>query len=118
MKKRRMLCKAGTAACFSPLEISTNVKSEGSFRSWLVRILINEALAMAIARKKKSRLAAASPFSHGDWLEGFPGGGPDPEQVLAKRESVGALMAHLVRLPAPLRSAIVLCDIGEHSIES
>lgn len=30
-----------------------NVKDEGSFRSWLVRILINEAF--AIVRKKKSR---------------------------------------------------------------
>ena len=94
-----------------------NVKGEGSFRSWLVRILINEAL--AIVRKKKSRSAAApaqSP-SEGDSLEGFPAAGPDREQAFAKRESVGALMDHLVRLPAPLRSAIMICDVGEHSIE-
>ena len=95
----------------------SNVKCEGSFRSWLVRILINEAL--AIVRKKKSRPAAASapPSSQGDWLEGFPAGEPDPEQAHSKRESVGALIAHLARLPVPLRSAIMLCDIGEHSIE-
>ena len=95
----------------------SNVNCEGSFRSWLVRILVNEAL--AIVRKKKSRPAAvaAPAFAQADWLEGFPAGGPDPEQALAKRESVGALMAHLVRLPAPLRLAIMLCDIGEHSIE-
>src|SRR5215469_14276126 len=70
----------------------SNVKCEGSFRSWLVRILINEAL--AIVRKKKSRPAEASapPSSQGDRLEG-------------------------IRLPVPLRSAIILCDIGEHGIE-
>ena len=68
----------------------SNVKCEGSFRSWLVRILINEAL--AIVRKKKSRPAAApaqSP-SEGNSLEGFPAAGPDPEQAFATRESVGA----------------------------
>jgi len=94
-----------------------NVKCEGSFRSWLVRILINEAL--VIVRKKESRPAEASapPSSQGDWLEGFPAGEPDPEQALSKRESVGALIAHLIRLPVPLRSAIILCDIGEHDIE-
>src|SRR5215469_10504821 len=31
--------------------------------------------------------------------------------------AVGALIAHLIRLPVPLRSAIILCDIGEHGIE-
>ena len=95
----------------------SNVKCEGSFCSWLVRILINEAL--AIVRKKKSRPAEASvpPSSQRDWLEGFPAGEPDPKRALSKRESVGALIARLIRLLVPLRSAIILCDIGEHGIE-
>jgi RNA polymerase sigma-70 factor (ECF subfamily) len=95
----------------------SNVKCERSFRSWLVRILINEAL--AIVRKKKSRPAEAlaPPSPQGNWLEGFPAGEPDPEQALSRRESVGNLIADLIRLPVPLRSPIILCDIGEHGIE-
>lgn len=96
----------------------SNVKCEGCFRSWLVRILINESL--AIVRKKKSRpIIASAPSSceeQGEWLEGFPSARPDPEQALAKQESVNALVSHLVRLPTSLRSAIVLCDIGERTI--
>jgi len=95
----------------------SNVPCRNSFRSWLIRILINEAL--AIVRKKRSSpiIATEAPSSEEqDWLERFAGG-PDPEQALAKRESLGALMARLVRLPTSLRSPIMLCDIGEHSIE-
>jgi RNA polymerase sigma-70 factor (ECF subfamily) len=95
----------------------SNVKCEGSFRSWLVRILINEAL--AIVRKKKSRPAEASapPSSQRGWLESFPAGEPDPERALSKRESVDALIARLIRLPVQLPWAVILCDIGEHGIE-
>jgi len=98
----------------------SNVQCRHSFRSWLVRILINEAL--AIVRKKKSSptIGQELPSSEeqGDWLERLPAAGPDPEQALAKRESLGALMAQLVRLPTSLRSPIMLCDIGEHTIEA
>lgn len=70
------------------------------------------------ARKRADPAAApAQSPSEGDWLERVPAAGPDPEQAFAKRESVGAFMAHLVRLPAPLRSAIMICDVGEHRIE-
>lgn len=96
----------------------SNVQCQSSFRSWLVRILINEAL--AIVRRKKSRPAIGSAPSscdeQGDWLERFPSPGPDPEQALSKRESLLALRAHLIQLPTSLRSAIVLCDIGERTI--
>ena len=97
----------------------STVKSQGSFRSWLVRILINEAL--TIIRRKKSRPAIApdQPYSeeHGEWLEHFPAQGPDPEQACATRESAGALMNHVSRLSTPLRSTIMLCDIGERTID-
>lgn len=96
-----------------------SVKSRGCFRSWLVRVLINEAL--AIVRRKKSRPAIASDQhsseKQGPCLERFPTSGLDPEQNLARQESIGALMTHLAHLPTPLRSAILLCDIGEHTIQ-
>lgn len=94
-------------------------KSQSAFRSWLVRILINEAL--SIIRRKKSRSAIAfkqpSPEEHGEWLEGFPTPGPNPEQAFANKESVDILRRHLRCLPEPLRSAIMLCDIKEKTIE-
>ena len=94
----------------------SDVKCQSSFRSWLVKILIDEAF--AIVRKKKSRptVAPAPPATERDWLEGFRAAEPDRGQALAKSESVGAHMARLVRLPAPLRSTVMLCDIGEHTI--
>ena len=95
-----------------------SVKSRGAFRNWLVRILINEAL--VIIRKKKSRPTLApdqhSSEEQGATLDRFPAAGRDPEQELARQESVAALVAHLAHLPTPLRSAILLCDISEHSI--
>ena len=96
-----------------------SVKSRGAFRSWLVRILINEAL--VIIRRKKSRPTIASEQhpseEHGVSLERFPAQGLDPEQKFARQESVAALATHLAHLPSPLRSAVLLCDIGERTIQ-
>ena len=92
---------------------------QGVFQAWLVRILINEAL--SILRKKKSRPTIVSESTpsedKGEWLEQFPSLGPNPEQALAKRESVAALRRNLIRLSTPLRSAILLCDVSEHTLE-
>src|SRR6516225_729412 len=55
----------------------SNVKYHSSFRSWLVRILINEAL--GIVRERKIRLAITPEQSNseaqGEWLERFPAPG-------------------------------------------
>lgn len=95
------------------------VRCTGAFRSWLVRILVNEAL--AIIHNRKSLPTTASP-QHSSEKQGvsperFPAPGPDPGQELARKECVAALMTHLACLPARLRSAVLLCDIGEHTIE-
>jgi RNA polymerase sigma-70 factor, ECF subfamily len=91
----------------------------GTFRAWLVRILINEAI--AILRKKKARPQVVSePAANekpGDWLDRFPSPGPNPEQACVYRESVAALTKRMVRLSSPMRSAILLCYVGEHSLE-
>ena len=94
-------------------------ENHGAFRAWLVRILINEAI--AILRKKKARpQVVCEPTANekpGEWLDRFPSLGPDPEQAFANRESVAALTKRLVRLPSPMRSAILLCYVGEYSLE-
>ena len=97
----------------------SKVKSQSSFRNWLVRILINEALAIIRRRKSRPAIALEQPYSEeqGEWLEHFPAPGPDPEQACATRESVGALMRYVSRLSIPLRSTILLCDIGERTID-
>ena len=91
----------------------------GAFRTWLVRILINEAI--AILRKKKAGPQVISEPAvnekPGEWLDHLPSSGPNPEQAFASRESVAALTRRLVRLSSPMRSAILLCYIGEHSLE-
>jgi RNA polymerase sigma-70 factor (ECF subfamily) len=94
-------------------------KHHGPFRAWLVRILINEAI--AILRKKKARPQVVSESAvnekPGEWLDRLPSPGPNPEQAFASRESVAALTKRLVRLSSPMRSAILLCYVGEHSPE-
>jgi RNA polymerase sigma-70 factor, ECF subfamily len=91
----------------------------GAFRTWLVRILINESI--AILRKKKARPQVVSEPAvnekPGEWLDRFPSPGPNPEQAFVYRESVAALTKRLIRLSSPMRSAILLCYIGEHSLE-
>jgi RNA polymerase sigma-70 factor (ECF subfamily) len=90
-----------------------------AFRTWLVRILINESI--AILRKKKARPQVVSEPAvnekPGEWLDRVPSPGPNPEQAFAHRESVAALTKRLIRLSSPMRSAILLCYIGEHSLE-
>jgi RNA polymerase sigma factor (sigma-70 family) len=84
-----------------------------------VRILINEAI--AILRKKKARpqvvSGSAANEKPGEWLDRLPSPGPNPEQAFANRESVAALTKRLVRLSGPVRSAVLLCYVGEHSLE-
>jgi len=91
----------------------------GAFRTWLVRILINESI--AILRKKKARPQVVSEpdvnEKPGEWLDRVSSPGPNPEQAFAHRESVAALTKRLIRLSSPMRSAILLCYIGEHSLE-
>jgi RNA polymerase sigma-70 factor, ECF subfamily len=90
---------------------------EGTFRSWLVRILVNEAI--TVRRKRKGKLAASiasgSDEKHGDMIDRLPSTGADPEQALVKKQSVAALETEVSRLSTPLRSAVLLCDLNEYS---
>jgi RNA polymerase sigma-70 factor, ECF subfamily len=93
--------------------------NEGAFRSWLARILVNEAISLLRKRRSRPRLSVRHVCSEEDKdvLDLLPGPGLNPEQALAKRESIFALTKEVARLSAPLRSVVVLCDIREYSME-
>lgn len=94
-------------------------KSQSAFRSWLVRILINEALASLRRKRSRPAIAFEQPSSEeqGEWIERFPAPGPNPEQAFAAKESVDVLRRQVRCLPAPLHSPILLCDIKEKTFE-
>ena len=93
--------------------------NDGAFRSWLTRILVNEAISLLRKRRSRKRfsIGRVPREEEGDVLDRLPGPELDPEQVLAKKESILALTKEVARLSAPLRSVVILCDIREHSMK-
>jgi RNA polymerase sigma-70 factor, ECF subfamily len=93
--------------------------NDGAFRSWLSRILVNEAITLLRKKSSKTRFSVGRVAGEDerDVLDRLPGRELNPEQVLAKKESIQALTKEVDRLSAPLRSVVVLCDIREYSME-
>ena len=93
--------------------------NDGAFRSWLARILVNEAIDLLRKRRRRPQFSVrrVSSDNERDVLDRLPGPGLNPEQALAKKESISALTKEVARLSAPLRSVVILCDIREYSIE-
>jgi len=93
--------------------------NDGAFRSWLARILVNEAIDLLRKRRRRPQFSVrrVSSDDEGDVLDRLPGPGLNPEQALAKKESILALSKEVARLSAPLRSVVILCDIREYSME-
>jgi RNA polymerase sigma-70 factor, ECF subfamily len=91
----------------------------GAFRTWLVRILINEAIAILRKRKTRPQVVSEPAVNEkpGELLDRLASPEPNPEQAFAISESVAALTKRLVRLSCPMRSAVLLCYIREHSLE-
>src|SRR5215469_13452725 len=89
----------------------------GAFRSWLARILVNEAIDLLRKRRRRPQFSVrrVSSDDERDVLDRLPGPGLNPEQALAKKESISALTKEVARLSAPLRSVVILCDIREYS---
>jgi len=89
----------------------------GTFRSWLVRILVNEAI--TVRRRRNGKLAAsmASTFEgeQGGGVDQLPSAVSDPEQALVKKEFITAIETQVSRLSTPLRSAVLLCAMKEYS---
>jgi RNA polymerase sigma-70 factor (ECF subfamily) len=90
---------------------------EGTFRSWLVRILVNEAI--TARRRRKGKLAAATvpafDGEHSDVVDQLPSTISDPEQALVTKEFVAAIETQVSRLSTPLRSVVLLCAMKEYS---
>jgi RNA polymerase sigma-70 factor, ECF subfamily len=88
-------------------------KNDGAFRSWLARILVNEAI--DLLRKKRRRRGSTD--NERDVFEQLPAPGLTPEQALVKKECISALTKEVARLSEPLRSVVILCDLREYSME-
>jgi RNA polymerase sigma-70 factor, ECF subfamily len=93
--------------------------NDGAFRSWLARILVNEAISF-LRKKRSSRGFPVGRVASGDdrdVLDRLPGPGLNPEQAMAKKESILTLTKEVDRLSTPLRCVVILCDIREYSME-
>jgi RNA polymerase sigma-70 factor (ECF subfamily) len=94
-------------------------KHEGAFRSWLIRILVNEAV--SLLRQRKNRLPKFSDPSSctevREIVECLPSPGPDPEQALVSRQSALALAKKMSDLGAPQRSVLLLCGVEGYTTE-
>jgi RNA polymerase sigma-70 factor (ECF subfamily) len=92
-------------------------KYEGAFRSWLARILVNEAITILRKRKRTYSSLRSIPQERaeaGDWL---PDPGPNPEQILSQKQSASALMRKLSQLSSGQREVLLLCEIYEYTTE-
>jgi RNA polymerase sigma-70 factor, ECF subfamily len=94
-------------------------KNEGAFRSWLARILVNEAIAILRKRKSQYRIASADAIGDEpkDIAERVPDPGPNPEILFAEKQQMKALEKKLAQLCTPQRSAFLLCGLWEYTAE-
>jgi RNA polymerase sigma-70 factor, ECF subfamily len=90
-------------------------KYEGAFRSWLARILVNEAITTLRKRKRTYSSEYLIPQERAEAADWFPDPGPNPEQILSQKQSSNALMRKLSQLSSGQRAALLLCDIHEYT---
>ena len=90
-------------------------KYEGAFRSWLARILVNEAI--TILRKRTYSSECSIPQERGEAADLLPDPGPNPEQILSQKQSANALIRKLSQLSSGQRAALILCEIYEYTAE-
>jgi len=92
-------------------------KYEGAFRSWLARILVNEAI--TLLRKRKRTCLSESPIvqERPEEADSFPHPGLNPEQILAEKQGARALMRQLSQLSWEQRAVLLLCEIHEYTTE-
>jgi RNA polymerase sigma-70 factor, ECF subfamily len=88
---------------------------EGAFRSWLARILVNEAI--TILRKRTYSSECSSPQEQGEAADLLPDPGPNPEQLLSQKQSASALMRKVSQLSSGQRAVLLLCEIYEYTAE-
>ena len=92
-------------------------KYEGAFRSWLARILVNEAITIFRRRKRIYSLEKLPPEERAVAAESLPDPGPNPEQILAQKQSANALKRKLSLLSSGQRAVLLLCEIHGYTAE-
>ena len=92
-------------------------KYEGAFRSWLARILVNEAITILRKRKRTYSSERSIPQERAEVADSLPDPGPNPEQILSRKQSASALMRKLSRLSSGQRAVVLLCEIYEYTTE-
>jgi RNA polymerase sigma-70 factor (ECF subfamily) len=84
-------------------------RSESSFRTWMTRVAMNEAL-QSYRRKRRNPLCQAL----GD-LDAFASPWESPYQSFARLETTKTVRSAVARLPARYRQVLILRDIQELS---
>jgi RNA polymerase sigma-70 factor, ECF subfamily len=92
-------------------------KYEGAFRSWLARILVNEAITILRKRKRTYSSECSIPQERGEAADLLPDPGPNPEQLLSRKQSASAIMRKLSHLTSGQRAVLLLCEIYEYTAE-
>ena len=89
-------------------------KYEGAFRSWLARILVNEAITI-LRKRKRAYSSERSVLPEPAEPDSLPDPGPNPEQILSQKQSASALMRKLSQLSSGQRAVLLLCEIYEYT---
>jgi RNA polymerase sigma-70 factor (ECF subfamily) len=92
-------------------------KYEGAFRSWLARILVNEAITIFRKRKRIYLSECSTVQERAEAADSFPHPGLNPEQILAQKQSSRAFMQQLSQLSWEQRAVLLLCEIHEYTME-
>jgi len=92
-------------------------KYEGAFRSWLARILVNEAITILRKRKRIYSSENSTAEERAEVAESLPDPGPNPEQILAQKQSTNALIRKLSLLSSGQRAVLLLCEIYGYTAE-
>jgi RNA polymerase sigma-70 factor (ECF subfamily) len=81
-------------------------RGECSFRTWMTRVAINEALAICRKRRARTSSCEADPNTLISTAE-------SPFQAVARRETVRRVRRAAARLPHLYHQVLILCDIEE-----
>jgi RNA polymerase sigma-70 factor, ECF subfamily len=92
-------------------------EGRSALRTWLTRIVMNAALMMRRKRKPSTvRSLSENGVSYDDgWIENIPDSQPDPEMILAERETLQFIDEKLGELKPVLRQAFTMTYFDELS---
>jgi RNA polymerase sigma-70 factor (ECF subfamily) len=107
------------AAYLSAFRGLAGFRHDSSLGTWLTRILINEALAIARARKPALASGSSGQTLLGGQVIPFPlaDAGPDPERAMAQRQIRAALEGAIDELPEAFRTVLVARVIEGMTVE-